>query len=485
MVFRKRIFLAVFVVGLLPALIILAVSAVLLNSTIDRIGAAGIEKSFRSASVMTSDAEAAIGRLLQAVLSQSIRWEDDRDLGGWMEWNYIDLAYRVEGGRIVRFDLRPPITDSSDTGPDLPENPGLYHLIYDGRLYLCYSIRDSSALYGCGILMPMGYGERGRILAEALSVSASLGIYKSLSLELLAIATAIIIAVILLSGFFVSSIISGRLVKPLEELTGGARKLGAGDLDYRVKLSGGDEFSRLGESFNKMAARIKENQARLLEAERLAAWREVARRIAHEIRNPLTPITVELYRLRNRLAEGQDIVPEQAADSLDAISERIKALQDLSNHFSAFAREPELKMTKCNLADIIESIVALYSQHENVILKTEISDNIPLLDLDPQMMGRMLANLIKNSIEASPESSDIGIRAEKSVDSITIVIRDNGPGFPQEKLDRIDQPYLTSKKGGTGLGLAISKKIVQEHGGAIRFFNDGGAVVEIKLPIGS
>lgn len=234
-----------------------------------------------------------------------------------------------------------------------------------------------------------------------------------------------------------------------------------------------------------MASSIKENQARLLAAERLAAWRDVARRIAHEIRNPLTPITVELYRLRQKITEI-DIEPtEELIGSLDAIGSQIQALQDLSSQFSVFAKEPDLKPIKCDIKDIIANAVSLYSSYENVSVKTEIADDIPSMNLDPGMMGRLFNNLIKNSVEASPDNVEIEITAELIKDTVKITARDNGPGFPPEKLDKIDQPYITTKGGGTGLGIAISKKIVEEHGGTIRFFNDNGAVAEIILPIGS
>jgi len=331
--------------------------------------------------------------------------------------------------------------------------------------------------------MPTGYERAGRELAEALSVTASLAIYKRFSLQLLAITTAIIMALVLILGFFLSTLISGRLVKPLARLTEGAKKIGSGDLDFRVELAGDDEFSRLGKSFNRMAGEIRENQKRLLEAERLAAWREVARRIAHEIRNPLTPISVELYRLQQKATEWASSQPDEIAGCIETIRRQIQVLQDLANQFSIFAKEPELKRIRCSLRDIIDSAVSLYRGYENLRIDVSIPDGIPDLSLDPAMMGRLFSNLIKNSAEASPQKATITIAVEARKENVLVTFRDSGPGFPAEKLARIDQPYITTKGKGTGLGMAIVKKIAEEHGGTIRFYNDNGAVVEFTLPI--
>jgi nitrogen fixation/metabolism regulation signal transduction histidine kinase len=227
-----------------------------------------------------------------------------------------------------------------------------------------------------------------------------------------------------------------------------------------VEITGGDELARLADSFNRMASEIKTNQQKLIESEKLAAWREVARRIAHEIKNPLTPMGVELYRLKSMFAEADEHRTENGA--LEAIDAQVKVLQEMAGQFSTFAKEPKLQKQKCSIADILNQTFELYNNLDNVTISRSIEENLPLAELDPQMMGRVFGNIIKNSIEASPESVVIDIRVEKKDNSIIIVIKDDGPGFPTEKLEKIDTPYITTKKSGTGLGLAIIKKIVDE-----------------------
>jgi nitrogen fixation/metabolism regulation signal transduction histidine kinase len=248
-------------------------------------------------------------------------------------------------------------------------------------------------------------------------------------------------------------------------------------------MSGESEFSRLAEAFNSMSAAIKENQSRLLRAERLAAWREVARRIAHEIRNPLTPIGVELYRLSKMIEEKPGDFAHRASSALDVIKGQMTILQDLALQFSMFAREPELRLEKCSLKDIVSRTLGVFESFENLRLEIDIPDDLPGLYLDPQMMTRVFVNLIKNSAEAAEGTALVSISASLKDNSLAVVIKDNGPGFPQAKLDDIGQPYITSKKTGTGLGLAVAKKIIDEHRGTIKIYNDNGAVVDIRLPL--
>lgn len=483
MSFRSKISLVIFAVGLLPAMGILIFSAILLDSTLNRVGAIGLESSFHSASSLIDESEAVIASILRGVLEERIPWDDEDKLIEWMKHNRIDMAFKMEAGESIRAVIDTVQIDLSSMQVSLPISPGFKHLRFGDNLFLSYCLGDSSRLIGCGVLMPAEYENRSRILADAVSASASLGLYKTFSLKLLGVITVFVVVFALIAGLGISTILSRHLVRPLEKLTVGARRIGAGDLDYRVDLTGTDEFSRLAKSFNSMAAEIKLNQQRLLEAERLAAWQEVARRIAHEIRNPLTPITVELYRLQEML-DKQEISPaEESTKSITAIRAQIQALQDLSGQFSTFAKEPELKPVRCNIRDIIENAISLYGNIENARINITIPDDISQLRLDSQMMGRVFGNLIKNSIEATPADVTIDISARQKNDRVEVTVRDNGPGFPEEKLEKIDQPYITTKKSGTGLGLAIVKKIVEEHGGEIRFYNDGGAVAEFTLPV--
>ena len=464
MLFRTRIFIVIMAVGLIPAVILLLASAYLLNSTLNRVGASGLESSIEAAGTMVRDAETKLGGIMERYLSEDIPWEQPNKLDNWRNAKGLDIIYRSDG-EILNWSLSDSIDIDSRLIKNRPIPAGLSHMEFNGVPILLFTQVDSSLFYGCGILMPEGYAEKGQMLSGAVSASASLAIYKKFSLQLLSAITGGMLIFVLISGFILSRLVSARLVKPLERVTEGAARFGGGDLEYKVRVEGNDEFTGLSVSFNKMASEILENQKRLIEAERLAAWREVARRMAHDIKNPLTPVTVELYRLKTMLAEASAGKSVEAAKSLESISAQIKTLQDLAGHFSTFAKEPQLQKERCSLADILNESIALYKKYDYVTISTAIPDDLPQMQLDPQMMGRVLGNIIKNSIEASPESVKIDIIAGKADNYIRIIIKDDGPGFPAEKLEHIDTPYITTKKSGTGLGLAIIKKIIDEHDG--------------------
>jgi signal transduction histidine kinase len=465
----------------LPALCVLVISAYLLNSTLNRVGTSGLEKSLQSAESLVEETQGRLGAELSHRLPSST-WNKESDLQNWLGYNRLDLAF---SGRDSIWLIAVSDSITLDFGrfkQFAPREAGLSFIEQDSTFILVSARCDSNIIYGCGILMPPGYSLKGKSLSHAISISVSLGMYKAFSLKLLVVTLFIMVALAIALSFLLSTIISRQLVKPLQALTDGAKIIGSGNFEHTVIVDGKNEFSKLAESFNKMALEIKENQGKLLEAERLAAWREVARRIAHEIKNPLTPINVELYRLHEAMRKEENAATSGKLSSLDAIRFQIKALQELAEQFSTFAKEPELRRQPCSLIDIIVASAAVFKSSSDIEITIKDEDKIPLMTVDPQMMGRVFNNLIKNAVEAKSAGVKIEIMIAKVDNATKITIKDNGPGFPPEKLLKIEQPYITSKKTGTGLGLLIIKKIVEEHGGEIRFYNDSGAVAEMMLP---
>jgi signal transduction histidine kinase len=482
MSFRGKIAATIFAVSLLPALCVLIISAYLLNSTLSRVGTSGLEKSLQSAEGLVEETQGRLGVELDGKLPSS-SWNKESDLKNWLTLNRLDLAFSGRDSLWLATISDSMILDISHFKQIAPREPGLSFIEQDSTFILVFARSDANTIYGCGILMPPGYSLKGKSLAHAITVSASLGMYKAFSLKLLAVTLFIMIALAIALSFFLSTIISRQLVRPLQALTDGAKVIGSGNFEQTVIVDGKNEFSKLAESFNNMALEIKLNQGKLLEAERLAAWREVARRIAHEIKNPLTPINIELYRLHEAMQKEENAATPGKLLSLDAIRFQIKSLQELAEQFSAFAKEPELRRQPCSLIDIITGSAEVFRSSSGAKITIQDGGNIPLIALDPQMMGRVFNNLIKNAIEAKPAGVKIEIIITEIDSAAKVVIKDNGPGFPSEKLLKIEQPYITSKKTGTGLGLLIIKKIVEEHGGEIKFYNDAGAVVEMMLPI--
>ena len=230
----------------------------------------------------------------------------------------------------------------------------------------------------------------------------------------------------------------------------------------------------------------------LLQAQRDAAWGEVARRLAHEIKNPLTPIQLSAERLRRRYLR-EDLADAELLDrSTHTIIQQVEAMKEMVNAFSEYARAPDIEISRFDLNELIREVAELYLHRElPLALTLDLDSGLPAIEADPGRIRQLLHNLIRNALEAMEHQTDeqlsiaTRLRDSGDVDVVEITVADNGPGFATEIADQIFDPYVTSKPKGTGLGLAIVKKLVEEHGGQISAQNAerGGAVVSILLPV--
>ncbi len=231
----------------------------------------------------------------------------------------------------------------------------------------------------------------------------------------------------------------------------------------------------------------------LLQAQRDAAWGEVARRLAHEIKNPLTPIQLSAERMRRKYL---DTMNEEDAQVLDrathTIVQQVESMKDMVNAFRDYARAPDMEIADFDVADLAHEIVDLYrAQESNVTISLHVDPTMPRLEADAGRIRQILHNLLRNATEALETRNDGEIEVSVSagefegIDVINIRVEDNGPGFDTGAISQVFDPYVTSKPKGTGLGLAIVKKLVEEHAGTIRASNrsEGGAVVSIRLPV--
>ena len=233
----------------------------------------------------------------------------------------------------------------------------------------------------------------------------------------------------------------------------------------------------------------------LLQAQRDAAWGEVARRLAHEIKNPLTPIQLSAERMRRRfLSTMSPPDAEMLERSTRTIVQQVESMQQMVNAFSEYARAPEMSMTHFNLNQLVSEVVDLYrSHHTHPEVKLDLDEQLQSLEADRTRVRQILNNLVTNALEAldgvANPRLEVSTRLERGSDVdaeyAVVTVCDNGPGFQRELLARVFDPYVTSKPKGTGLGLAIVKKIVEEHGGRIDADNrpEGGARVRVVLPI--
>ena len=227
----------------------------------------------------------------------------------------------------------------------------------------------------------------------------------------------------------------------------------------------------------------------LIQAQKNAAWGEVARRLAHEIKNPLTPIQLSAERLQHKL--GKEL-PETSAEFLQrgtrTIVQQVEAMKRMVDDFAEYAKPSKKHVERINLLDLIQEVLALYMQ-SGVVFKTAFSTHRAIVEVDPVSIRQVLHNLIKNALEATNEKCRIEIKVSNvvrnNVEYLELGMYDNGSGLNAEQIETIFEPYVTSKTKGTGLGLAIVKKIIEEHGGAIwvdTSYNDGAGFV-IQLPV--
>ncbi|MDE2887639.1 MAG: ATP-binding protein [Gemmatimonadota bacterium] len=269
---------------------------------------------------------------------------------------------------------------------------------------------------------------------------------------------------------------------PLDELVKGTRELAKDNLDYRIPAGRDDEIGLLIGSFNRMAEDLTQNRRQRLEAEKIAAWREIARRLAHEIKNPLTPIQLTVQQIRDKYPGNDPAYTRLVHDCTEIVTEEVESLRKLVQEFADFARMPSLSLGRHSLNDVITDIVRLYPEAGIVL---DLTPKVPDLDLDSEQMRRVLINLIENGLEAAGQHGRIVIQTENHPDSVKLLVVDSGPGVPERDRERIFQPHVTSKQSGMGMGLAEVRSIIESHGGQIVAASapGGGAQFEITLPV--
>ncbi len=293
-------------------------------------------------------------------------------------------------------------------------------------------------------------------------------------------------------AMLLGTLIATRLTWPIEQLAQGAAKLASGDLRVRIPVEarrGNSEVDRLVDAFNSMAADLERGQARLLQAERVAAWQEIARGLAHELKNPLTPIlgAMDVVRKARKLdrPDFDAILEEQA----NAVVEEVMRLKELSDAFARFARLPEKKVEPIRVAELVDHAVALYAHHEGLTVERVYEEGLPAVDADRTQLGIVVTNLVKNAVEAMDARGTLRIYLRRVGDPaqwLELAVDDNGPGIAPEVRERLFTPYVTTKGSrGTGLGLALAHRIVHDHEGVIEAGDapGGGARFTVRLPL--
>ena len=304
----------------------------------------------------------------------------------------------------------------------------------------------------------------------------------------------IIVSLLLFLSITIAIRFSSRFFISINNLISASKEIGKGNIDIKVpEVKTDKEIELLNSNFNSMIQRLKHQQEKLLISERHEAWSSVARKLAHEIKNPLTPIQLIIDNLRSKYLNNIDSEnKEKYEGNLNIINSQIKQIENLVNEFSDFARMPKPLMKENNLNNIINNNIKLLNKLNNKIeIKFTTSKNKDIFLLcDLEQMNRVIFNVIKNSIDSISEkylkNTDfkglINIEIFKRNEYIGIIIFDNGTGFKNKKKEELIKPYFTTKKNGSGLGLSIVNKIITDHNGEIKFSNyNDGAKIQINF----
>jgi signal transduction histidine kinase len=290
-----------------------------------------------------------------------------------------------------------------------------------------------------------------------------------------------------LLAILLSSWLAARVSQPLVALADGARRVAAGDWETRVPVASSDELGELADAFNRMTGELRTQRDHLVQAERVAAWRELARRLAHELKNPLFPlqVTVEnLVRARGLAASEFDEVFQESTGTLLAELGNLKAI---IGRFSEFSRMPQPQRSLVSVNDVVQGVERLHAaQLAAAGIAVDISlGDVPLASADLELLHRAVSNLVLNAVDAMPSGGKLRLATRSLEAGVEIAVSDTGTGMSKEEAERLFTPYYTTKQHGTGLGLAIVQSVVSDHGGDVGVESSSkGTTFRIRLPRG-
>ena len=291
-------------------------------------------------------------------------------------------------------------------------------------------------------------------------------------------------------AILLSSWAAARVTRPVEQLARAARDVAAGNWDTRVEVAGHDEVSQLAESFNRMTSELLTQRERLVQSERVAAWRELARRLAHELKNPLFPLQLTVENLVRARMQNPEQFDEVFRESSRTLLAEISNLKTIIGRFSEFSRMPHPQLQPVQVNDLLRGVAQLFQAQLQatgrapIVCKLELDGGLGPIPLDPDLIHRAVSNLVLNAMDAMPQGGTLTLRTRRDDGKTMLEIADTGSGLTPEECERIFTPYYTSKQHGTGLGLAIVQSVVSDHGGRISVHSEPGhgTTFVIELP---
>lgn len=483
--FKSKLLLVFAVISLIPTVSLVLVSHIVISQSSDRWERVSAE--LRELSVLPM-VEKALEIASDSSLIHALEGEADlSEMDFGLSEAYILMIYDAAGRRILSINDEsipevtldsleeaglPPIEQFRQWEPVIPEEIKVKKKELALSAVMFQSPEDGS---------PLGVVTVGKVIP---SVTADIG-----SGALIAILT-LIATLIFLIALWISSLIAREITNPIRKLAAGTQEVAGGNLDYRVNIDAHDEVGMLADSFNQMTARLRQNAEELRRAEKAAAWREVAQKLAHEIKNPLTPIQLSAERLRKRYHSKREGYNEVLDECTQTIIDEVGRLRRLLDEFSRLARMPKIDPVPSDINKIVEKAVKLYGEFpENLEVMIEYAEDLPQISVDPEQMERAFFNIIKNAVEAMSDSGRLSVSTQAVATSenryIEIKFADTGTGISAEAKKQLFTPHFSTKRGGTGLGLAIVQKIITDHGGDVKVKSEEGkgTTFTLRIPI--
>ena len=277
-----------------------------------------------------------------------------------------------------------------------------------------------------------------------------------------------------------------RIADPVNRLTRATRRIARGDFDARVAATSSDELRRLVEAFNLMSDELLRQRKELERTHRLEAWAEMARQVAHDIKNPLTPIQLSAEHLRRVHADrGQPLGPVLDG-CVDSILSQVRLLRQIASEFSSFASSPTARLAPTDLRALVEEVVRPYEAGagDRWVFVREFEEALPGLIVDRTLIGRALTNVIDNALHAMPGGGTVTIGArQRDERSVQLIVADTGVGLDEEALRRLFEPYFSTKAVGTGLGLSIARRNVELNAGTISVSSERGRGTQVTFTL--
>ncbi len=424
----------------------------------------------------------------------------DNDIVNISQWSSDGQLVHQVGEKLFTTSAKANILNNSMLDSSFLENSeNFFTISKDQNAYLILPLKITDAQQNTHGFVNISIKIVPELLKVMNEIDIALSQYNTLNIYKMFLARGFIILFIgilfpiILVVFSLSIILTNRFLEPVDNLFSGIKRISVGDYDFRIdERSDTDEFEVLSNSFNLMVGELEMSRTKILQGQRVATWQEIAKRLAHELRNPLTPIKLSSERIYKKYIEKSVDFDGVIRSGIDSIIKEVEHMDKLLNEFSSFAVMQETEKSYGGLVEIVKDVTGLFSATNSIrIDATPINEDYFCLR-DPGQIKSVIINLVKNAVDAI-ETSKIGDRIELFIDKkiiginnyAVIIVKDNGPGIIVDEDQDIFEPYYTTKRDGSGLGLAIAQRIITNHGGRIYYVSKkgSGATFFIELPI--